>query len=90
MYLEWDEAKRAATLAARGLDFADAVQLFRSEHLIVEDGRSDYGETRYRVAGFLNGRLCIAVYTPRGGNVRIVSLRKANPREVKAFNLARP
>ncbi len=51
--------------------------------MIEEDDRKEYGERRYRVLGFIGGRLHAVVFTPRAGKVHVISLRKANSREVK-------
>ena len=50
---------------------------------MVEDARRDYGEARLRVMAWLDGRLHAAVVTPRGADLRIISFRKANRREVR-------
>jgi uncharacterized DUF497 family protein len=52
---------------------------------IVEDQRNDYGERRFRVLGRINGRLHAAVFTPRVDKIHVISLRKANSREVKIY-----
>jgi len=67
MRLSWDEPKRAATLAARGLDFADAGKLFAGDRFIKLDDRRDYGEPRYIAAGWLDGRFVVLMWTPRDG-----------------------
>ncbi len=43
----------------------------------------DYGEPRFVSAGRLSGRIVIIVWTPRGKARRIISMRKANEREIK-------
>lgn len=88
MQLSWDEAKRQATLAGRGLDFASAGELFRDLHFTAEDLRKDYSERRYVSAGNIAGRLCIVVWTPRGDKRHIISMRKANDREQKKYKAA--
>jgi uncharacterized protein len=63
------------------VDFS-AIESFQWEHALVEpDVRKLYGENRYRAIGLINGRLHVAVFTLRGENFRIISLRKANKRE---------
>lgn len=79
----YDSAKRDKTLMERGLDFALAVDLFSGLTLTQPDTRVDYGETRYMTAGWLTGRMVVVVWTPRGANRRIISMRKANERECK-------
>ena len=53
------------------------------ERRIRQDTRKDYGETRYATLGLIEGRLDCMCFTIRGDNIRIISLRKANEREVK-------
>jgi uncharacterized DUF497 family protein len=81
MTVEFDEAKRARTLTERGLDMARADEVFDGASLTVEDDRMDYGETRYITIGFLDERMVVLVWTPRGDVHRIISMRKANDRE---------
>ena len=85
MDIIFDQAKRAATLEARGLDFADAVQVFSGKTLNFPDDRNEYGETRIVTIGTLAGRMVIVVWTPRGEARRIISMRKANEREQTRF-----
>ena len=81
MGITFDPAKRARTLAERGLDFADAAEVFAGTTAEVEDTREDYGETRIMCFGLLRDRLVLVVYTPRGADRHIISMRKANDRE---------
>ena len=81
MPIEFDAAKRAATLEARGLDMARAEEVLAGTTLTVEDDRQDYGEDRFITIGFLDGAMVVLVWTPRGDAHRIISLRKANERE---------
>src|SRR5271165_4889063 len=79
--IEFDPAKRQATLEHRGLDMARAVEVFAGATLTIADDRKDYGEPRFISIGRLDGRMVVSVWTPRGGARRIISLRKANDRE---------
>ena len=85
MQIEFDPAKRSATLDARGLDRAAAGRVFEGPTLTVEDDRADYGEIRYFTLGLLDGRMVVLVWTPRGAGRRIISMRKANGKEQKAY-----
>lgn len=85
MELTFDASKRDHTLKARGLDFADAAELFAGHHFTLLDTRQDYGEDRYITVGTLKGRMVIIVWTPRDGARRIISMRKANEREQEKF-----
>ena len=81
MGISFDPAKRVRTLAERGLDFADAAEVFAGTTAEAEDTREDYGETRIICFGLLRGRLVQVVYTLRGADRHIISMRKANDRE---------
>ena len=81
MKISFDPAKRDATLSARGLDMAEAAQVFAGPQIEIEDEREDYGERRFIVFGLMNGRMVVCVHTDRGDERRIISLRKANARE---------
>ena len=81
MPITFDPAKRAKTLAERGLDFADAEIVFAGVTLEVEDMRAAYGETRIICFGMLGNRMVVVGYTPRGADRHVFSMRKANDRE---------
>lgn len=85
MYITFDTAKRDKTLADRGVDFAEAGTVFVGHHFTVEDDRQDYGESRFITVGLLRGRMIVMVWTPRGADRRIISMRKANEREQNLY-----
>ncbi len=85
MKIEFDEAKWAVTLEARGLDMARAGDVFAGESLTVQDDRQDYGEDRFLTVGFLDGEMVVLVWTPRRNAQRIISMRKANERERRLY-----
>lgn len=45
------------------------------------DDRRDYGEARLITVGFLHARMVVVVWTPRGTDRHVISMRKANERE---------
>jgi uncharacterized DUF497 family protein len=50
------------------------------------DDRKNYGEVRYTAYGYVNGRLMNVVFTERKpNNIRVISFRKANHREVACY-----
>lgn len=85
MRVTFDPAKRAWTLATRGLDFNDAVEVFKGPTFEAEDTRRDYGETRIICFGLLAGRLVAVGYTPRGEDRHVFTMRNANGREKRRF-----
>ena len=81
MQLAFDPDKRDKTLQERGLDFAKAAEVFKGVHFTAQDTRLDYEEDRFITVGWLDARLVVMVWTPRGEVRRIISMRKANDRE---------
>lgn len=88
--LRWDEAKSVANLAKYGVPFEASREFDWETALVVTDSRRDYGETRYEATGFIGPRLFILVFTMRGDDRRVISLRKANSREVRHYAKAQP
>jgi uncharacterized DUF497 family protein len=86
--MDKDPQKERRNLAERGLSLDIAGQLDWATALIWEDRRKDYGERRYCVLGFIEDRLHSVVFTPRNGKPRVISLRKANKREVNRYEKA--
>ena len=86
MKIEFDSAKRHKTLLERGLDFADAKNVFEGVHFTAQDSRVDYEEDRFITVGWLNAQLVVLVWTPRGEVRRIISMRKANDREKTLYS----
>ena len=85
MEIQFDADKRDKALSERGLDFARAAEVFAGATVTAEDARFDYGEQRFTTVGALDGRMVVLVWTPRGTARRIISMRKANEREIAKF-----
>lgn len=85
MRIEFDPDKRNKAISERGLDFARAEEVFAGANVTAEDARFDYGEPRFTTVGALDGRMVVLVWTPRGEARRIISMRKANEREIAKF-----
>jgi uncharacterized DUF497 family protein len=86
MEIRFDASKNARNIATRGLSFERVVEFDFDTATIQEDDRRDYGETRFRAFGLLDGRMHALVYVEIDNNViRVISLRRANKREVKRY-----
>lgn len=83
MHLEWDEAKNEHNIRERGIPFEFAADFAFETALFVIEPREKYGEPRMRALGFLGERLHVLVFAMRGESLRVISLRKANAREVR-------
>lgn len=85
MDISFDAAKNARNIATRGISFERALEFEWESAMIVADTRRDYGEHRFLAFGLIAERLHVLVFTPRSGKAHIISLRKANKREVERY-----
>ena len=86
MEFEWDDAKSDACFVKRGFDFVYVVRaFFDPQRMIRQDERKSYGEERHQLFGRIDQRLFVIVFTYRSTAIRIISARKANAREVRAY-----
>lgn len=85
MEIEFDTNKDEANIRLRGLSFERVVNFDFETAVYRQDSRRDYGETRIRTLGFLDGRLHALVFTETSKGIRVISFRKANKREVKTY-----
>jgi uncharacterized DUF497 family protein len=85
MTYEWDPNKARMNLHKHGIDFADAVFVLEDDYaMTIEDSHT--GEQRFVTIGMdVFGRILVVVYTWRGESIRIISARKAMPRERKQY-----
>jgi uncharacterized DUF497 family protein len=77
---EWDELKRLANLEKHGFDFMDADRRFEGPHYVAET-RTVGTETRWLATGMIGKQPATAVFTRRGANIRLISLRSARDGE---------
>ncbi len=84
---EWDEAKAQLNLQKHALSFEVASEVFE-DFFAYEwaDEREDYGEERFNITGLVRGRLITVTYTIRETKLRIISARKAEPRERRRYH----
>lgn len=85
MKIEFDTAKNEKNIRERGINFDLAANFNLETAKIWADTRKDYGEERYIALGTIGERLFSMVFTVRGDVLRIISLRKANKREVNSY-----
>ena len=85
MKVEFDPDKSQRNIAERQLSFELAEAFEWETALIWEDNRQDYGEIRFCALGYIGVRIYHLVFTLRSGRIRVISLRKANRREVQRY-----
>ena len=86
MNIEFDPAKDALNIAKHGVSLTLAAKIEWSDVLCAPDTRRDYGEVREIGFSMIDRRLYVVVFVQRSAVMRIVSLRKANSREVKLYD----
>lgn len=85
MIIDFDPAKSAKNLAERELPFACVVDFDWESASVAVDNRHAYPEQRLVAIGYLNERLHVLCFTPIAGGIRVISLRRANKREVSRY-----
>ena len=65
--------------------YPSTASAFSGPCVTFEDTRFDYGEPRFITIGRLEGHVVVVAHTPRRKNTRIISMRKGNRREEKAY-----
>ena len=86
MNIEFDPAKDALNIAKHGVSLTLAAKIEWSDVLCAPDTRRDYGEVREIGFTMIERRLYVVVFVQRSAVMRILSLRKANSREVKLYD----
>ncbi|SDK56822.1 hypothetical protein SAMN05192566_1692 [Methylophilus rhizosphaerae] len=85
MKFSYSRLKNLSNIQKHGISLENARLLDWSLILITEDARKDYGEVRLIGYAPLAKRLYCIVYTERSEVTHIISLRKANAREVSKY-----
>lgn len=84
MRYEWDEAKRESNLRKHAIDFAK-VERFDWSSAAIEPNDRMPGENRLQATGYLDAQVVVIVYVERGEATRIISMRRATPKEKRRF-----
>jgi uncharacterized DUF497 family protein len=85
MEISFDTVKDATNLEKHCISLAAAVAIEWDDALTWQDARHNYGEARLCAIAYISDRLYYVVYVDRDEVRRIISLRKANLREVKRY-----
>lgn len=85
MEFEWDPAKADANRRKHGVAFADAVGVFEDPYALTRPDPFP-AEARLATLGrdFLD-RLIVVVWTYRNDGIRLISARRATPRERRHY-----
>lgn len=89
MKFGFTQLKNLSNLQKHGISLENAKLLDWSLLIFIEDERKDYGEVRFIGYAPIENRLYCIVYTERNEVIHVISLRKANSREVIRYVKAR-
>lgn len=89
MKIEFDPEKNAKNERERGLSFNRVIDFQFADTLYFVDDRNNYGETRYIAVGYLEQRLHVLCFTEIDDGIRVISFRKANPKEARRYGKAK-
>ena len=86
MSIEFDPTKDAANLRKHGVSLVEGDGVSDDPFVLVVEDTDSEGEQRFVGLGQnIFGQIRVAVYTYRGENVRLISVRKPSSKEVKAY-----
>jgi uncharacterized DUF497 family protein len=85
MQITYDPDKDLSNQEKHGISLAEAERIEWDSAMECLDDQQDYGEERYIGFGFIGDRLYCVVYVDRDDGRRIISLRRANKREVQNY-----
>ena len=88
MLISYDPNKSAGNISKGRTSFEKVHDFDFSCAMVVEDTRYAYPERRFQALSYIDDRLHMLVFSPIEGGIRVISLRKANPREVRRYEQA--
>ena len=79
----WDEAKLGQNQTKHGISFGEAATTFSDPlSVVIDDPEHSFDERRFLIVGESGGgHLLVVSYTEQSGKIRIISARRATPRE---------
>ena len=87
MEFEWDESKARINLRKHKVGFEEAKTVFNDPFLITfpDPEHSDDEERYLSIGRSARGGVLVVVHTERNENIRLISSRKATPRERRFY-----
>ena len=90
MAIEWDENKNQRNIRLHGISFEEAKRVLDDPNALelYDEEHSSNEKDRYICIGDIGIEGCLVafvVFTDRKGNIRLISARKATPKEKEAY-----
>lgn len=91
LIFEWDEVKAKTNLKKHNVSFEEGRTIFNDPFVFTfPDTRHSTDEVRYiNIGTSVSDRVLVLTHTERKGRIRIISCRKATPRERKFYEEGR-
>ena len=88
---EWAAAKARANLSKHGVAFDYAARVFLDPDMVEFDASHEGdAEVRHKAVGLIDGKLFVVVFTDRARVCRIISARRGNTKERRAYDPVHP
>jgi uncharacterized DUF497 family protein len=84
VHFEFDAEKSALNKTKHDIDFVEAQALWQDAGRVEIPARTR-GELRFATLGKLGAEVWIAIWTPRGDAVRLISVRRAQKAERQVY-----
>ena len=81
----WDKNKSESNRAKHGIAFEAVHDFDWDDPVIIDRSHHENEEKRYAAIGMLNDKLHTVIFTYRGDDIRIISLRRSNTKEERTY-----
>jgi uncharacterized DUF497 family protein len=82
---EFDPERSTRNKLKHGIDFIEAQAIWQDEDAVEAPAHNVLGESRMLRVGLIGSALWTAIFMVRGGNIRIISVRKPHENERRAY-----
>jgi uncharacterized DUF497 family protein len=84
MKFEWDDKKSLVNKSKHGIDFSKAIEMWRDDNRL--EIQAPYPlEERSILIGKIDKKLWTAIFTYRGDDIRIISVRRSRKKEERLY-----
>jgi uncharacterized DUF497 family protein len=81
----WDKNKSESNRAKHGLAFEAVHDFDWDDPVIIDCCHHENEEKRYAAIGMLKNKLHTVIFTYRGDDIRIISMRRSNMKEERTY-----
>ena len=84
MKFEWDDNKSSANKAKHGIDFKSAKEMWKDSSRVEIQAPHPLEDRNILIAKIVDN-LWTAIFTYRGNNIRIISVRRSRKKEIRLY-----